>query len=135
MSLMTWTKEQFGTDVTVHDQEHQTIFAMVNALAEAVKAGERKSIGNHLDALIAFVAKHFASEEGNMAKAAFSQAAAHKAEHDKLVTTCLDLQKQFHAGAAEITADTLRFVRDWLQGHIPSLDRSYGPALNAAGVR
>lgn len=135
MSLMTWTKEQFGTDVSVHDQEHQTIFALVNALAEAVKAGERKSIGNHLDALITTVAKHFASEEGNMARAAFPQATAHKAEHDKLVSTCLDLQKKFHAGAAEITAETLVFVRDWLVNHIPSIDRSYGPALNAAGVR
>ncbi len=36
MSLMTWTNEQFGTNVSAHDQEHQEIFRLVNALGDAV---------------------------------------------------------------------------------------------------
>ena len=35
MSLMTWTKDQFGTNVSLHDQEHQTIFRMLNSLHDS----------------------------------------------------------------------------------------------------
>jgi hemerythrin len=36
--------------------------------------------------------------------------AGHKAEHDKLVATALDLQKKFHAGEVEITGETAAFL-------------------------
>lgn len=134
MSLMTWTKEQFATNVTQHDQEHQTIFAMVNKLHEAAAGSDRSAIGKQLDALIAYVAEHFGAEEANMIKCDYADYQAHKREHDKLVDTCLDLQRQFHAGKAEITHDTTVFVRDWLVNHIPTIDRRYGPVLNGAGI-
>lgn len=134
MSLITWTKEQFGTNVSLHDQEHQEIFRLVNALGDAVGAGDRALIGEQLDALIAYVARHFASEEANFAKYGYPAAAAHKTQHDELVTTCLDLQKKFHAGEAEVTAETAAFVVDWLTNHIPKIDKSYGPFLNEKGV-
>lgn len=134
MSLMTWTTEQFATNVTAHDSEHKEIFRLVNALGDAVGSGDRDAVGKQLDALIACVADHFASEEANFAKYDYPAVAGHKAEHDKLVATCLDLQKKFHAGDAEITGDTAAFVVGWLTNHIPNIDKLYGPFLNAKGV-
>ncbi len=134
MSLMTWTKEQFSTNVSAHDQEHQEIFRLVNALGDAVGGGDRTAIGKQLDALISYVAQHFAAEEANFEKCGYPAAAAHKAEHDKLVATCLDLQKKFHAGQAEVTGETAAFVVGWLNSHIPNIDKLYGPFLNAQGV-
>jgi hemerythrin len=134
MSLITWTKEQFGTNVSAHDGEHREIFRLVNALGDAVGSGDRGEVGKQLDALIACVANHFAAEEANFAKYGYPAATAHKAEHDKLVATCLDLQKKFHAGEAEITGDTAGFVVGWLTSHIPNIDKLYGPFLNAKGV-
>lgn len=134
MSLMTWTKEQFATNVTQHDLEHQTIFTMVNALHSSAGASDRGAIGKHLDALIAYVAEHFGAEESNMLKCGYADYQKHKQEHDTLVRTCLDLQKQFHEGKAEITQDTTVFVKNWLVNHIPNIDRRYGPALNGAGI-
>jgi hemerythrin len=134
MSLIIWTKEQFGTNVSLHDQEHQEIFRLVNVLGDAVGAGDRALIGKQLDALISYVAQHFASEEANFTKYGYPAAAAHKAQHDELVATCLDLQKKFHAGEAEVTGETAAFVVDWLTNHIPKIDKSYGPFLNEKGV-
>jgi hemerythrin len=134
MSLMTWTKEQFGTNISAHDGEHQEIFRLVNALGDAVASGNRGAVGKQLDALIACVADHFASEEANFARFDYPAFSSHKAEHDKLVSTCLDLQKKFHAGEAEVTGDTARFVVDWLTNHIPNIDKLYGPFLQAKGV-
>ncbi len=134
MSLISWTKEQFATNVSTHDSEHQEIFRLVNALGDAVGSGDRSAIGKQLDALISCVADHFASEEANFAKFDYPDFTAHKAEHDKLVATCLDLQKKFHAGEAEVTGDTAGFVVGWLTNHIPSIDKLYGPFLNAKGI-
>ncbi|MBL1255762.1 bacteriohemerythrin [Methylocystis sp. Sn-Cys] len=134
MSLITWTKEQFATNVSAHDAEHQEIFRLVNVLGDAVASGDRTSIGKELDALIDYVVKHFAAEEANFAQYDYPAAAGHKAEHDKLVATCADLQKKFHAGEAEVTGETAGFVVGWLTDHIPNIDRLYGPYLNAKGV-
>jgi hemerythrin len=134
MSLLTWTKEQFGTNVTMHDQEHQTIFRMLNELHESTADGDRNAVGSKLDELIAFVADHFGSEERNMLKVSYPDYERHKQEHDNLVLICLDLQKQFHAGKTEITSATTGFVKDWLVNHVPNVDRRYGPALNGAGI-
>lgn len=134
MSLITWTKEQFATNVSAHDQEHQEIFRLVNVLGDAVGSGDRAAIGKQLDALIAYVAQHFTAEEANFAKYGYPAAAGHKAEHEKLVSACLDLQKKFHAGEAEVTGETASFVVGWLTNHIPNIDKLYGPFLNAKGV-
>lgn len=134
MTLMTWTRESFGTNLSIADEQHQEIFALVNGLNEAVTSGQRASIGAKLDALIDYVVMHFKTEEQLMQQHGYPQLAAHKAEHDKLVSTCADLQKKFHAGTAEVTAETTGFVKDWLIQHIPAVDKNYGPFFSAKGV-
>lgn len=134
MSLITWTKDAFATNVTAHDEEHKEIFRRVNALGDAVASGDRGAVGKELDGLIDCVAKHFAAEEANFDKYGYPASVAHKAEHAKLVETCLDLQKKFHAGQAEITGETAAFVVGWLTNHIPKVDKLYGPFLNEKGV-
>lgn len=134
MSLITWTADKFATNVSAHDAEHKDIFNKVNALGDAVGSGDRGAVGKALDALIGTVAEHFASEEANFSKYDYPDTASHKAEHDKLVATCLDLQKKFHAGEAEVTGETAGFVVGWLTDHIPNIDKNYGPFLNSKGV-
>lgn len=134
MSLITWTKDQFGTNVSQHDQEHQTIFRMLNELHDSSTAGDRSVVAARLDDLIGFVAEHFGAEERNMIKAQYADYDKHKQEHDKLVAVCLDLQKKFHAGLTEITHETTQFVKEWLVNHIPNIDRRYGPVMTSAGI-
>lgn len=129
MSLITWTQDQFGTTVAKHDDEHKHLFGLLNSLHDSVGSGQRGAVGQALDSLIAYVAEHFASEEANMSAASYPALAQHKAEHDALVNTCVDLQKKFHAGSAEITEQTTAFIKDWLDKHIPQVDRLYGPTL------
>lgn len=131
MSLINWTLAEFGTTVSQHDEEHKHLFGLLNVLHASVARGERGSIGKALDGLIAFVAEHFSAEEENMRKVGYPALDQHRQEHDKLVQTCLGLQRQFHAGQAEITEETTAFLRDWLKQHIPQVDRQYGPALSA----
>ncbi len=134
MSLITWTKEQFGTNVSVADDQHKTLFDMLNALHDAVPGGNRAIIGEKLDTLINFVVDHFAEEERLMTQTNYPDYAAHKAEHTKLLETCGGVAAKFKAGELDITQDTTAFVKDWLVNHIPNVDKHYGPYLNSKGI-
>jgi len=130
MSLMKWTQESYGTTVAICDEQHQELFNRVNALNDAVSGGERPEIGNRLDRLIEYVVEHFQSEESLMEEKGYADLDKHRQIHDELVSTCVDLQGKFHANEAEIETGTLAFIKDWLDHHIPVIDRKYGPALN-----
>jgi hemerythrin len=130
MSLMKWTPQDYGTNVDVCDKQHQELFNRVNALNDAVGEGDRSEVGERLDNLISFVVEHFKTEERLMEQRGFVGLEDHRKEHDNLVTTCVDLQGKFHANEAEIEEGTMSFIKDWLDHHIPVIDRSYGPTLN-----
>jgi hemerythrin len=131
MALITWTAEQYGTKIDICDNQHKTLFGLLNDLDEVASGNDRKTIGSKLDALISFVVEHFKTEEKLMQEKRYSGYNAHKAEHDKLVATCADLQAQFHAGQAEVTQETTAFVKSWLDSHIPTVDMPYEPTLNS----
>lgn len=134
MSIIHWTPEQFGTHVNATDDEHKTIFTMLNQLNDTIVAGDAGGARAQLDALIGFVAGHFKTEEDLMTAHHYPGFTAHKAAHDKLVETALALQAQVHCGEVKLSTDHTAFVRDWLVGHIPHTDKPYGPYLNERGV-
>ncbi len=130
MALITWTAAQYGTNVGFADQEHQTLFGLLNKLYdEATGGAARATIGASLDALIAYVVDHFAHEEKEMQAKGFGGYDRHKAEHEALIGICADLQKKFHAGQAEVTEEVGQMVKSWLDSHIPTYDMAYSDAL------
>lgn len=131
MPVITWTEEQYGTGVGFADDQHKRLFDLLNDLHDAAPSGEKAAIGAKLDALIAYVVEHFQAEEKAMQEKKYGGYAAHKVEHDKLVATCADLQKKFHAGEAQVNQETTAFVKSWLDDHIPKVDRAYEPTLNS----
>lgn len=131
MALITWTAEQFGTNVGFADEEHQLLFDKLNKLYDLATGGaERSAIGAQLDDLISYVVGHFEHEEKEMEAAGFGGLAAHKAEHEALVGICADLQKKFHAGEADVTEEVGQMVKGWLDSHIPTFDKSYSSVLS-----
>lgn len=131
MALITWTADQFGTNVGFADDEHKVLFDKLNKLYDLATGGaERSAIGAQLDDLIAYVVGHFAHEEKEMEAANYAGLAAHKVEHEALVGTCADLQKKFHAGEADVTDEVGQMVKSWLESHIPTFDRGYAAVLS-----
>jgi hemerythrin len=131
MSLMKWTAEQYGTTVAICDDQHKELFNRVNALNTAVSTGERPEIGSRLDSLIEYVVEHFNSEERLMEEKGYEDLAIHRKVHAELVNTCTDLQKKFRANEADVDSSVMNFIKDWLDNHIPVVDRQYGPALSS----
>lgn len=131
MALITWTAEQFGTNVGFADEEHQVLFGKLNKLYDLATGGaERSAIGAQLDDLIGYVVDHFAHEEREMQAKNYADYGIHKAEHEALIAICADLQKKFHAGEAEVTEDVGQLVKGWLDNHIPKFDKAYSVVLS-----
>jgi len=130
MALITWTAEQYGTGVGFADDEHKTLFGLLNKLYdEATSGADRSTIGASLDALISYVVDHFAHEEREMVAKNFGGYDRHKAEHVAFIGIAADLQKKFHAGEADVTEEVGQLVKGWLDNHIPTFDKSYSEAL------
>ena len=131
MALITWTAAQYGTNVGFADQEHQTLFGLLNKLYdEATGGAARSTIGASLDALIAYVVDHFAHEEKEMLAKGYGGYERHKAEHVAFIGIAEDLQKKFHDGQAEVTEDVGQLVKGWLDNHIPTFDKAYAEVLS-----
>jgi len=131
MSLITWTAEQYGTNVGFADEEHRILFDKLNKLYDLATGGAaRDAVGAQLDDLIAYVVDHFAHEEREMEAKGFDNLDKHKAEHTALVGICADLQTKFHAGEAEVTEDVGQLVKGWLDSHIPTFDKAYAVVLS-----
>ena len=131
MALMTWN-ERYATGVTSIDTQHRKLIDMLNALQEAMLAGKgNDAVGRILDGLVQYTMSHFAHEERMFATHGYADAAAHKAEHDKLATQVIDFRTQFKEGKTRLTIDILKFLRDWLNGHILGTDMKYVPFLKA----
>lgn len=130
MALITWTAEQYGTNVGFADDEHKILFDKLNKLYDLATGGAARSdVGSQLDDLIAYVVDHFAHEEREMQAKNFANFDAHKAEHTALIGICSDLQKKFHAGEAEVTEEVGQLVKGWLDSHIPKFDKAYSGVI------
>jgi hemerythrin len=132
MSLMTWTVEQHGTNVSFADNEHQNVFKNLNILYDLRQAGAGKpEITEQLDIVLTIVANHFAHEEKEMYAKNFIGYERHKAEHLDLIETCLAMQTKIQAGELELTERICQLIKRWFDSHIPEFDRAYAEALNS----
>lgn len=132
MSLMTWTVEQHGTNVSFADNEHQQVFKNLNILYDLrMEDAGNIEITEQLDILLAIVADHFAHEENEMRAKNFIGYERHKIEHDELINTCTALEVKVKAGELELTERICQLIKSWFESHIPEYDKAYSQILKS----
>jgi hemerythrin len=134
MAMMEWSPA-FSVKIKKFDDQHKKLVELLNQLHDAMKSGQGNAmLGVVLQSLISYTSTHFKEEEQVMQANGYPDLARHKAEHEKLVTKVLDLQKQFQSGSSVLTMTVLSFLKDWLVSHIQGVDKKYGEFLNAKGI-
>ena len=112
------------------DEEHETLFRMLAALGETARgAHQPEQLRTQLQALVTFASAHFASEERAMEVARFRGLDTHRAEHRRLLAELGELAGHTHRVGAALT---MRFLRDWLIGHMQGYDRAAARTILAA---
>jgi hemerythrin len=132
MALITWGPKLSVGHQQIDDQ-HKKLVELVNKLNDAMLAGHgRDAIGPTLTELVKYTQYHFATEERLMKLHGYEHSAEHKAEHARLLHDVGDFKTRFDAGNAMLSIELLRFLRNWLSGHIAGSDTKLAQCLLAA---
>ena len=128
-AFMSWNQSYLVNNATI-DGQHRRLVDLINELADAMDAGKgREALGGVLEELVDYAATHFGDEEKIFAATAYPDVRAHRAQHESLTQQVLKLREAFRSGANVLSADTLSFLREWLNGHILGTDKGYMPYL------
>ena len=127
--MFTW-KPVYSVNVASIDAQHQNLLAIGRELLDSMSSGHgQAATGKILDRLVQYTTVHFAYEERLLQTNGYPDFMAHKAEHDALVKKVLQFQVDFNAGRVALSIDLVRFVKNWLIGHIQGSDQEYSPFL------
>ena len=122
--------------VGIIDEQHKGLVDLINELNAAMRQRRSDSVlVGVLERLKQYTVKHFATEEEFFDKFGYPDSASHKKAHHELVQKVLDFEAELKSGRAKVTMEIMRFLKDWLVGHIMGTDKRYGPFLNSKGVR
>ncbi len=129
-TLIKWS-DRLSVSFDQIDNEHKKLIDIINELNDGMAAGKSNDVlGKVLDNLIQYTAFHFKNEETMMQKYGYPDYDKHKAEHDELVKTAVELQTTFRAGTSRIGVQVMSFLKDWLQTHIKGTDMQLGAFLS-----
>jgi hemerythrin len=135
VAFLKW-EPKYEVGVAVVDAQHRTLFDRLNALFEAMQAGQgAQEISKTLAFLATYTVEHFKTEEELMKRSAYPGFLAHKAIHDDLTAQVVELQDKLDQGFQMLSLPVMHFLRGWLSHHISEEDRKVAAHLNRAGIR
>ncbi len=132
--LVEWSD---ALSVGVHeiDEQHKVLVNMINELHQAMRQRRAKEVLLDLVGKLAeYTVTHFGTEERLFDKYGYPDTPKHKEIHAKFVAKVKETEEQLRAGTATVSMDLMRFLKDWLVGHIQGTDKKYTSFLNSKGV-
>lgn len=124
----------YNVNIKVIDQQHRELVNILNRLFVAISKREAdKTISGILDAMVAYTRTHFELEERLLQQANYSDYAAHKEEHVKLLAQLDELCRKHMVEEKVIYFEMVSFLKNWLKEHILGVDMKYSQALQRAG--
>ena len=133
MPIMNW-EPRFDVHVEEMNREHRDILAAMNAIYDAVEAGQKgPGVMAKIAKLGEVTTRHFADEEALMQRIGYPGFDTHLAIHKKLLRDFGDHAARAAAADGVPSSDFFSFLRLWLTAHICCIDIKYGNY--AAGQR
>jgi len=128
--------EKLSVQVSIIDDQHKKLIAIINDLHDAMAAGKGKIVINDvLLRLVDYTKMHFSTEERLMAQHNYPDRLAHETQHIELVSQVGQLYNKVIEGKVSVTLDTMVFLKDWLNHHILETDKKLGAFLAGKGVK
>lgn len=109
------------------DSQHRQLFALVNALQEALARDDADPdvVEDAVYSLTEYVVQHFADEEALMDACAYPHEDRHKTLHRDLTAETMRLTARF-MNREDVTSEELApFLVRWLRGHIREEDMRF----------
>ncbi|MCE9570824.1 MAG: bacteriohemerythrin [Rhodocyclales bacterium] len=124
--MIEWTPA-LSTGNELLDEQHKAIFRWLAELDSAA-AQERTLFGAYaITRLKNYTRSHFAAEEALLKATGYPGLEEHMAEHETFRARLAELHLK--SIGEDISADTVKFLTDWLTNHIARSDMAYAPYL------
>ena len=122
MKELVWDRS-LSVQIDEIDDDHRKLVELFNLLNHAMADKESTDyIEAILEELISCTVWHFRHEERLMLKHAYTGLQEHKAEHQELIESARNLQQKFVQDGKSLSADDIKFLEQWLTGHILGTD-------------
>jgi hemerythrin-like metal-binding protein len=129
-----WTPA-YAVNIAVLDEQHRHLLETMDALDQALRTGEGKSVLDPLlDRLVQYSQEHFAEEEALMEKHNFPGLPTHRTQHQLFRAKIAEFMEKHKANKAGVPVSLMFFLSDWLKTHLLKTDKQYSAFLNARGV-
>lgn len=133
MNELVWSDE-FSVGVPEIDNQHKTLFELVNRLFHAaVKREDQRLTIEVLDALVEYTGTHFSLEERLLEESGFAGLPGHREDHKRFIEELFAITRKFQVEDRSVTFELLSFLRNWLQNHIRRSDMEYAGHLARTG--
>jgi hemerythrin len=128
--------EKLSVKVSIIDEQHKKLIAIINDLHDAMVAGQGKTIMDDVLArLIDYTKFHFSTEEHLMAQYDYPDRITHETQHIELTTQVGQLYIKVKDNKASVTIETMGFLKNWLNHHILETDKKFGAYLLDKGLK
>ena len=135
MTLIRWSEERYMLGIREVDLQHRRLLDVINGLHAALREGQTKEvICNFLSVMEEYSRSHFSYEEELILSWGYPDYTEKKLKHESFIRQLETLSREFRHGNMSISANTLTFLRDWLDHHIVEGDLDYSPYKQSKGV-
>lgn len=126
-------KPEYETGNSLVDQQHQSIFSIINALHSAVEAGQGSAmLAQTIQSVRDYTTVHFDTEEQYMRDQGYGGYEAHKRKHDALRAKFAAFETQSYPDIQQHTIMVSHFLTTWLIHHIQTDDQAMIAACRQA---
>ena len=126
MTRFEWTTDLETGNATI-DEQHRSLFALSNALNDAIDSGEadEETVADCVWRLADYVVEHFADEQDLMESSLYPNRSVHASLHDGFTGDVLRITARFMNEDDVSAAELGPLVTRWLREHIATADKRF----------
>ncbi|MBD3218447.1 MAG: bacteriohemerythrin, partial [candidate division Zixibacteria bacterium] len=123
--FVTWDRN-YSIDIDEFDSQHKKLLKSINHIYDLDRSDYRaREMETCINQFINDLKFHTFAEEDLMRKIKYPKAEWHKKEHEKIIITLLEIQKNHVLGKAADPVKLAHLLKNWLIDHIHSADKDY----------
>lgn len=128
-------KESYSVGVAVLDDDHKKLIELLNQFQTAYRyhTGEEFE-RTALMELVNYTKYHFQREERLMEEHGYPDLAAHKKQHESMISEVERFLADYEARGHEALDGVVSYLTGWLINHINGTDKEYSSFFNQKGV-
>lgn len=135
MPILSW-QDSYSVGVKRIDDEHKTLIDMINEAYDAAKNESDDVVIKKLaNGMRDYAVLHFSTEENLMNEYHYPDTDMHCGVHDAFMEKALVCKDCVNGLDTTNPIEVIRYLADWLNGHILGTDKELGAFLNSKGVK